>query len=186
MADDRIECVPSLATPKPLPRPEPLQKSVYNLDLTPEKRPKVSRNVKARSELSVPTLNSTAKIQLQIEKLKCKKKTTVSQTTSLISDPTIAQYSKSNVLKVTSDSLLCHGMCHYKFLVQAVNIPFNTRVYSDLVSVEVPPSGTADKHTIQLPHWQHKSTKPVAEPNIADLYPLTSYVCVVGTPRLHI
>ena len=77
-------------------------------------------------------------------------------------------------------------MCHYKFLVQAVNIPFNTRVYSDLVSVEVPPSGTADKHTIQLPHWQHKSTKPVAEPNIADLYPLTSYVCVVGIPRLHI
>ena len=111
MADDRIECVPSLATPKPLPRPEPLQKSVYNLDLTPEKRPKVSRNVKARSELSVPTLNSTTKIQLQIEKLKCKKKTAVSQTTSLISDPTIAQYSKSNVLKVTSDYHCCATVC---------------------------------------------------------------------------
>lgn len=93
--NEKIECIPSLATPKPLPRPEPLQKAVHNLDLTPEKKPNV-RNVKVRNDLSVPSLNSTAKVQLQIENLKCKKK--IPLTYSF--DPTMTQCVKSNVLKV--------------------------------------------------------------------------------------
>lgn len=102
MTSEKVECIPSLATPRPLPRPEPLQKTIHNLDLTPEKKTNVHRNVKVGRNLSVPTLNSTAKIQLQIEKLKCKKKITVPRTTSHSLDATLAmnQCVKSDVLKV--------------------------------------------------------------------------------------
>lgn len=97
MTNERIECIPSLATPKPLPRPEPFHKATFNLDLTPEKKPNVP-TVRVDNELAVPTLNSTAKTQLQIEKLKRKKRTTVPQV-----DPTLTQCVKSNVLKVVSN-----------------------------------------------------------------------------------
>ena len=107
MTNERIECIPSLATPKPLPRPEPFHKAAFNLDLTPEKKPNVPR-VRAENELAVPTLNSTAKTQLQIEKLKRKKKTTAAQVASYSFDPTLTQCVKSNVLKVVSDiNTLC-------------------------------------------------------------------------------
>ena len=105
--NERIECIPSLATPKPLPRPEPFHKTAYNLDLTPEKKPNVSRNVRAENELSVPTLNSTAKTQFQIEKLKRKKKATMPRAMSYSFDPTITLCVKSNVLKVMSGVLTC-------------------------------------------------------------------------------
>lgn len=105
MTNERIECIPSLATPRPLPRPEPLHKSLYNLDLTPEKK-LVSRNVKVDNELSVPTLNSTARIQLQIEKLKCKKKITLPRKTSHSFNPATVQCVKSNVLKVASGNTI--------------------------------------------------------------------------------
>ena len=97
MTNERIECIPSLATPKPLPRPEPFHKAAFNLDLTPEKKPNVPR-VRPENELAVPTLNSTARTQFQIEKLKRKKRTTVEQV-----DPTLTQCVKSNVLKVVSN-----------------------------------------------------------------------------------
>lgn len=100
MTNERVECIPSLATPKPLPRPKPLQKAFYNLDLTPEKKPNTSRNVNVTNDLSVPSLNSTAKVQLQIEKLRCKKKLTIPQQTFQSGDPSLAQCAKSNVLKV--------------------------------------------------------------------------------------
>ena len=106
MTNERIECIPSLATPKPLPRPEPFHKTAYNLELTPEKKPNVSR-LRADNELSVPTINSTAKTQLQIEKLKRKKKTTMPQLASCSSDPTLTQCVRSNVLKVVV-TLLVH------------------------------------------------------------------------------
>ena len=96
MTNENIECVPSLATPKPFPRPEPLQMMVHNLDLTPEKKLSVSRRVD--SELSVPKLNSTAKIQLKIEKLR-KKKVTIPRTTRSL-DPTPALNQCVNILKV--------------------------------------------------------------------------------------
>jgi len=100
---ERTECIPSLATPKPLPRPEPFRKAGYNLDLTPEKK---SRNVRYDNPLSVPTLNSTAKIQFQIEKLKRKKKITAPSTASYCSDPALTPCVKSDVLKVVIDTKL--------------------------------------------------------------------------------
>lgn len=176
MANERIECIPSLTTPKPLPRPEPLQKTAYNLDLTPEKKPNVSRHVKVDNGLSVPTLNSTAKIQLQIENLKCRKKIIVPQATSHFFDPTIAQCVKSNVLKVLSNNTIV--MCIINSL-QAVNIPFNTKLYTDLVSVDVP-SEIADACTVQAPHC-YKTTKIAEGPDILDLYPSIYVNCAIHT-----
>jgi len=96
MTNKNSECVPSLATPKPFPRPEPLQKMVHNLDLTPEKKLSVFRKIDG--ELSVPKLNSTAKIQIQMEKLKRKKKVTTPK--KLHSTLALNQCVNCNTLKV--------------------------------------------------------------------------------------
>lgn len=62
-------------------------------------------------------------------------------------------------------------LCTLLYPLQAVNVPFNTRLYTDLVSVEVP-SGMGDNHTLQ-PAPCYKSSKITEEgPNISDLYPL--------------
>ena len=55
--------------------------------------------------------------------------------------------------------------------LQAVNVPFNTRQYSDLTSVELPKEmNVCPTQTAHLPP-SYRSIKPTEEPDISDLYP---------------
>ena len=95
---DIDDCIPNLATPKPLPHPQQTVCVFSNLDLTPEKKPCRSElttlNEKNDHILSRPIINSTARTQLKIEELRNKKGKTIK------SLPVDTLYQSSDVIKV--------------------------------------------------------------------------------------
>jgi len=95
---DIDECIPSFATPKPLPHPQQAVCVFNNLDLTPEKkqcRSEITRLSENNDHLlSRPIINSTARTQLKIEELRSEKEKIIK------SLPVETLYQSSDVLKV--------------------------------------------------------------------------------------